>query len=96
MIKSTFESIVRIKVSCKKSLNCSDSSWKKKLTLQTFWFTSIYFSSEVFGKIYFCNCHDQVIRPVTLKIPVSWIHLDGKRLDKMHIEISIIRKSMII
>ena len=77
-------------------MNCSDSSWKKKLTFQKFWFTSIYFNSEVFGKIHFCNCYDQVIRTVTSKLLVSWIHLDGKLFDKMHIEISITRKSMII
>ena len=95
-MQSTFESIIRIKVSWKKSLNCSDSSWKKKLTFQTFWFTSIYFNSEVFGKIHFCNCYDQVIRTVTSKILLSLIHLDGKLFDKMHIEISITKKSMII
>ena len=88
--------MIRIKVSWTKSLNCSDSSWKKKLTFQTFWFTSINFNNEVFGKIHFCNCYDQVIRTVTSKLLVSWIHLDGKLFDKMDIKISITRKSMII
>ena len=87
--------MIKIEVSWKESLNCSDSSWKK-LTFQAFWVTSIYFNSEVFGKIHFCNCYDQVIRTVTSKILVSWIHLDGKAFDKMHIEISITGKSMII
>ena len=78
-------------------MNCSDSSWKKKLTFQTFRFTSIYFNSHVFGKIHFCSCYDQVIRTVPSKLLVSWIDLDGKLFDKMHIEISITcKKSMII